>query len=671
MTQKNEKVKAQLSLETAWKTVDFTLDISDVDSDWTFAERITTKTNELELLDSLPTISKTSGDFQIKETIGEGGMGVVKRAYQATLGRNVAIKSLKEQQIREKNEKTYNATKALLREAWVTGTLEHPNIIPVHILGVDHNKFPIMVMKRVDGVPWTEIIENPYHPIRQKDGKSIIQWHLDVFKHVCHAVHFAHSRGIIHRDLKPDNVMIGAFGEVYVLDWGIAVAIDESVNSGIPRAHQIREIVGSAHYMAPEMAAANGAFIGQKTDVYLLAATLYHALTGHSPHDGDSIMMVLIQAHLSEPLSFPDHIDQELADICNKAMSRAPADRFENVDQLRIAIENYQMHLNAGRLIKEAKKRIEVLQKNIKSSAPHEIIGQTFSECRFGLQMALREWPESVRASTLLHDVMKIMTTYALDNEELFIARTLIAEIEDPVLQDRFQKLEIKFAELDQRFNDLEQFKENMDITKGQRTRAKLALYTSIDLAVIPLILGWAIRAGYLEFSYSLAMILSAFFMIILLIGIWTWKNVLLSTRINRKIVGAVFWWGIIMLFLPIGIWTSEIEPNNTISLLLLLSSLFIGTLAVAIDLKLFWGAGIFLVIYILSGFFPNFLWEWLALANGLGTLAIAIVWTPETYHPELLLQNPHIKRKIERLQTQIQEQTAQIKKEFKDAKKK
>ena len=193
------------------------------------------------LLESLPEVRiegacEGPAEFKLGQTLGEGGMGVVRLADQVSLHRSVAVKTLRP-------EKSSDAALlALLREAWVTGALEHPNIVPVYALGRNEEKMPVFVMKRVEGTPWSTLLADPTHPLVARGGgdKDPLHFHLELLLKVCDALAFAHSRQLIHRDVKPENVMLGAFGEVYLLDWGIAVSLDDT--SLFPKASEVRSV---------------------------------------------------------------------------------------------------------------------------------------------------------------------------------------------------------------------------------------------------------------------------------------------------------------------------------------------------------------------------------------------------------------------------------------------
>jgi eukaryotic-like serine/threonine-protein kinase len=229
-------------------------------------------------------------------TIGEGGMAVVRIAKQTSLGREVAVKVLRE-------DAADSASPRMLREAWITGTLEHPNIVPVHDLGVDGDGRPMLVLKRIEGRPWSELI-GKRDEIRARFGMDALEWNLQQLVHVCHAVAFAHSRGIVHRDLKPANIMIGGFGEVYVLDWGIAVSLIDDGTGRLPLASQCNELAGTLAYMAPEMLGPGP--IAEQTDVYLLGAMLYEIVAGTPPHMRESVSATLESIMRSKPVLSTD-----------------------------------------------------------------------------------------------------------------------------------------------------------------------------------------------------------------------------------------------------------------------------------------------------------------------------------------------------------------------------
>jgi serine/threonine protein kinase len=209
--------------------------------------------------------SQFAEGLALGKTLGEGGMGLVRAATQRSLGRQVAVKTLKP------DAKNDQATLRLLREAWVTGSLEHPNIVPVYDLGLGEDGAPVIVLKLIEGSPWSDVARAP-----ADHAEDLLEKNLRIFLQVCNAVALAHSRGVIHRDLKLENVMVGRFGEVYLVDWGIAVSLRPDPTGRLPLASEAKEMAGTPAYMAPEMLGSG--VLTERTDVYLLGAILHELL---------------------------------------------------------------------------------------------------------------------------------------------------------------------------------------------------------------------------------------------------------------------------------------------------------------------------------------------------------------------------------------------------------
>ena len=175
-----------------------------------------------------------------------GGVEFLARHAQGDVavlhdGREVAVKRLRPEVISPETES------ALLHEARSTGRLEHPNIVPVHLLDFGDEGRPRLVMKRLEGVAWRELIRQPGHPAWAHLRGDPLTRHIQILMQVCNAVEYAHSRRVIHRDIKPANVMVGSFGEVYLVDWGIALDLSSHQRGTTP------EVAGTPSYMAPEM----------------------------------------------------------------------------------------------------------------------------------------------------------------------------------------------------------------------------------------------------------------------------------------------------------------------------------------------------------------------------------------------------------------------------------
>lgn len=340
------------------------------------------------ILPGLPDASPTpiASGLELGSLLGEGGMGLVRKANQSALDRVVAVKCLREELRSER------LTRRLLQEAWTTGALEHPNIVPVYDIQADASGAPLVVLKRIEGSAWSDHLAE-----RAMD----LEANLGVLMDVCRAIHFAHRRGFVHRDVKPANVMIGEFGEVYLLDWGIAVALEEDGTGRFPLVEDIQEMAGTPAYMAPEMIAGIAPRIGPWTDVYLLGATLYEVVTGSPPNRGDTLQALLLDA-LSPPASF-EATEPELWAICARAMNPDPSARFETAEQLRLALSGFLRHRGARQLGERAERSLEALRGCL-DAGDEAGADAAFAECRFGFRAALEAWPEFEQAQHHLRE---------------------------------------------------------------------------------------------------------------------------------------------------------------------------------------------------------------------------------------------------------------------------
>jgi tetratricopeptide (TPR) repeat protein len=270
-------------------------------------------------------------------------------AEDAEIGRPVALKRLRPNREAQKDR--------FLVEAQVTGQLEHPGIVPVHDLGVDEAGRPFYVMSFIHGRTLKDVIAE-YHDDNAHGGESrdvrIVRL-LEIFVKICQTVAYAHHRGVLHRDLKPENVMLGPFGEVLVLDWGMAKLHDQPeqaersrpvhlTGSGGSTETEAGTVLGSPPYMPPEAAEGRTADVDERTDVYLLGATLYHLLTGKPPREGSSVHEIIELARTvapPPPRRLGADVPKALEAICLKAMAQRKESRYKCVRDLIADMERY------------------------------------------------------------------------------------------------------------------------------------------------------------------------------------------------------------------------------------------------------------------------------------------------------------------------------------------
>lgn len=298
--------------------------------------------------------------FEVLRPHAAGGLGIVSVARDREVPRDVALK-----EIRPEAADNVEARMRFLREAEITGSLEHPGIVPIYGLGAYDDDRPYYAMKFIRGDSLRAALEK-FHKRRAQgeigfesvDFRQLLQCFIDV----CQAVQFAHDRGVLHRDLKPANIMLGEYGETLVVDWGLAKLMTERASALAHRPSQSTvafaqsqsgssgsetlpgSVVGTPQYMSPEQAAGAAEHVGPATDVYALGATLYHVLAGQPSVGGGDLAEALERVRQGEilpPRAVVSTIPLPLQQICQRAMALRPDQRYSAARGLAEDLEHY------------------------------------------------------------------------------------------------------------------------------------------------------------------------------------------------------------------------------------------------------------------------------------------------------------------------------------------
>lgn len=460
---------------------------------------------------------------ELESTLARGGEAVVHQGTQRKLGRKVAVKTTTGGHERDRAR--------LLREARLMGRLEHPNILPVHDIFVDDAGEPQVVLKLVEGETWSKLMGQAEQVRERYGAEDLLEWNLEVLDKVCRALSFAHSHGVIHRDVKPSNIMVGAFGEVYLLDWGIALELkgaDTDVGGEAP----LGATVGTMAYMSPEQLAGEADALGPWTDVYLLGATLFHALTGRPPHADKSRLERLHEVidGVPEP-ALGDEIPAELRVLLSRALEEDPRARTRDVESFRRALSDFSSHRAARRLVTrgdDARARADGSWER----GEHGSTLRHLLEAEVAYRAAQQEWPECPEAASGVGDVITLRVEHALATGEPALAARLVkSHAVTPPLQERVREA-VRAAEAEQA--RLRRLEADADSRVGHRARGVLGA-TLVTLFLVfwtwtafdPPATLWPL-VGFTGFAVAAV------------VGAILRSRVIRSTRLNRMVMTTV-----------------------------------------------------------------------------------------------------------------------------------
>lgn len=433
-------------------------------------------------LETLP-----SSDFLLSHILGEGGMGRVYSGIQTCLNREVALK------VSKVDDQDARLVAQVFHEAQITANLDHPNILPVYLLAFDEEQRPIQVMKKIIGVTWAQLLAEPNHEMWSQLDYSAdrLHFHLDILAQVCQAVSYAHDHKVIHRDLKPENVMIGRFGEVFVLDWGVSLylpAIDSTlgdtdyhaqVSSGLDSA-----LVGTPVYMPREMAQCDVNLLGAWTDVYLLGAILYEILCGVRIRPNTDLKQLFSNIMNGIIPNIPNEVSEEFKSLLLASLDPNIDNRIENGHSFRKLLKHAMRTDRAAQVQRKAQQLSLTLERSLLDENHNENdLSLLYDEARLAYRTSLEMWSESTRARSGLDQLHSLWADHLIDIEDLQGATRSISRLELPI-PALSQRLEDAIRHRDQLHQEHIQLQEWHADEQISYSRPLRLLFASIGLVI-------------------------------------------------------------------------------------------------------------------------------------------------------------------------------------------
>ena len=411
--------------------------------------------------------------FKLIRRLGQGGLGNVWLAHDEKLNRNVAIKELRAEAL-----SSPQSWQRFHREAEITGHLEHPNVVPLYQYGVNESTGePFYAMRFVGKRTLSNAIEEYHDRIEAGEAEPIyLHRLLSVFLDICQAIAYAHSRSVIHRDLKPENVALDNFGQVIVLDWGLAKVLEDSElatkmvatsldPTDLTLAQTMHgDVVGTPLYMSPEQASGDLEKVDIRTDIYGLGAILFAILTGEAPHtkssanqnhpDVKSVVKAISKAQTPLPVESRPGIQSELNSICVKAMARKQHMRYASVQELADAVESWMVGQSGKK-------------------AAYDKLRMESRELRADLQASVFNLERNVRFASTLPPINGLID--AQTEEDISIWRRRLATIFDGMLRANSDYLGIAYCTVDpQDDSEEKRFREIVRVERHSRDASNI-----------------------------------------------------------------------------------------------------------------------------------------------------------------------------------------------------
>ncbi len=444
--------------------------------------------------------------YEVLEKISEGGMGLVYNVKENPLKREVALKIFRTEV--KPASRHAQEVEEFTNEAYMTAHLDHPGVVPIYALAKDVNGRPFFAMKKVSGTSWKDLlhpdmVQDPEQRAALEARAQQMTWrdHLEILLKVCDATAYAHSKAILHRDLKPENIMLGDFGEVYLMDWGLAMYFDE--RNEYRRFPDMKpQLAGTPSYMAPEMVRGEMTLLCPASDVYLLGGILYEIMTDKPPHDGSTVRKMLKTVAGGMPVPPPEKVSGSpvitpaLSRIAMKALAPEINGRFQNVAEFQQAIREYLANAESMAVCARAGELLNDIRRNLpdSKSAGKEtaaLIYGRLSECIGGYQQAIALWPGNDDARKGLLEALTVQIRLAVQQADLTLARAqfrLLEPLKDSCHNDELIKtVDARKKDLSAQIENRQALLDNAarQTRRWQATAATLAILVLGGLAAI------------------------------------------------------------------------------------------------------------------------------------------------------------------------------------------
>jgi serine/threonine protein kinase len=601
----------------------------------------------------------TNFDFELISQLGKGGMGVVYEGIQKSLNRAVAIK--------QSNVDTQYFAQ-IYHEAQITAFLDHPNILPVYDFAIDREGHPIQIMKKIDGVNWAQLLDNPHHGFWHELEVSPLAedrllFNLDILLKVSQAVAYAHQKKVIHRDLKPENIMIGKFGEVYVLDWGIALYIgDQEANQlnqapspflAQKEAKLEQALVGTPAYMAPEMAITEQKIHTTATDVYLLGAILYELIHHDTLHHGSDIQTILRNIRENRLPTFASDLNIELKSLLEISLKSNPSHRPKNANVFRKILQQVVSSFQSRQLERKAFIHLEDMVKGLKienemgiktlnqsifvpqeEQTLYDQLNDHFDEGRHYFRSSLEIYPHNQEAKRGFQKLLTLWIRRCIRREDFQLAQKYLRELPqfDTQLDVEIAQGKQKFEKAQQEIKALKDWRENESFQISSKPRLYFALFGLIFLGLGSMLIYFLSQKGIYQDTAKGRAIAVVVLSSLMMISAEVW----LHFKAQKQQLNQAFMrFKQLMYVILISVILSRLigwqyHQNHEIMLLHEMPMVFMASLTVSIvtDRKDFlWGGLAFLVVSLMSLWQHEYLLLFYAIAQFILWAVVLIRW--------------------------------------------